>query len=413
MATSSLSQSHVQGSEYHLITSNGQNHTEEEDRNSTLSQFKWLDPLIIYSPSLVFKLPPNYRRWKLWTIALIIFVVFGMFMSVVGDFWITGQHWREYTIFAKVFLLIRGILKFCKRILSLIYFLYYFNYPWHSHANLDEISHDKEQGCNWISYITRNYNSILKILFGTILISLSISWTCAALYIQSIDTLSIVESIIFNGILYTFCAIPLQFPLFIHCIICYKYYCYLEQLIESMDGMNSNLDDIEYGNILLKYKKIRDLFKIDYNSYLKWIVILIIAEGMFEIWVGGIDPAFNPPSHSKGRMIIFVLISIAEGFITISVGCAYIMSSTVLSETFDEFIHILWRMKMKCIEKEKYHKNMPLITSIIVFAKEYPIRIDIFGVIMTRINIIYVAVAFGAAKLAAFMSVIYYENIQT
>ena len=364
------------------------------------SQFQWLDNFVLYLPLFIRILPSRQQRSKRCTIFISVFAfvlflillpcaIYYVFIYVNARF-VVDSSMKIYIIFGYI---ITTFTQFIDRGFSLIYYFYYFNYPWYSKHKYNNTNNDIQN--NWI---INNYSIILKILtFTYILAYLGNAFLGANVEksIQEINEAVYIISLLVDVILIE---TPNFLTLIIHCVICYKYHWFLKQLMAEIRN-NTNLNRVS-----MEYKVISDTFKVDYNFFLRWCVIIYATDWLLMLWSGSLNPYYHRSVHDWTitqdfvEIFAFILILI---LITL-----YVVSSSLLSETFYSFETLLWEYKKQCIGNDQELNNLSILTSLIGYCNKYPMYISFGGLVMTKKNIAVFAITFIGIRIAAQLLVV-------
>ena len=373
--------------------------------------FKWLDKWILWFPSYVVLLPSGKRRFGNRTnlcIALFIFLfVISMFCF---EIWSVFEFSDMPTIVSMCWLALTIIFE-ATRIFSLIYFYFFFDYPWHRRLDThkrDDIdvivtSFMHRESDN---IIFRNFSFILK----SFLVTASVAEIASLVTVETMSTAPDPTGMVISNVyalVYMYVAeIPNILALAIYAVVCYICCRYLEQIqgdidLDTVDGKVANLNQAFFA-----YKTLYGSFKKEYNFFLKYCIIVHAISYCVDLWFGSINTTslMNFP-HTFGSdpwvdlgLGVMVLSAYLYAILLVSV---YIVSSSMLSETFQSFQESLWRKKEECIGEESALPSQQILTSMLLYTAKYPTHIAVGGLVLTKRNIALFVVTFIATKVIA------------
>ena len=370
----------------------------EDNDDYIASKFKWLDKYMLYLPLFVTKLPstkPRAQSCKLFIWLLISFFMIycigftlGLCVAFVQN---SKEDVRIFLTMNHVFFYLNSFLTLIQRIFSLIYYYFYFSYPWYSNDKISEIfpcnqavTTTSKRNCMRI-----NYKVVLQTFLVLYFVSTIVVIVGAIVYLNMQGNI-LVYAPSFENI---FANLSFYVAMTVHAVICYKYHYYLSKIIDY------GLDDLD--ETFLRYKILYDAFKNDNNFYLKWTVLISLFKSVTGVWFGAISPLWNHNNFEDDvvRTVSYHFASTCGCLQVILSIVLYIVSSTYLSEQFERFRDVLWDEKGRIIEMKRGQREMSMMSSLILFTGKYRINISVGSLEMTKKNILLFALTFVGARI--------------
>ena len=243
-------------------------------------------------------------------------------------------------------------------VISSVYFYFQFNYPWHNQL---DVSCNTEYPAHCLNkhYKIVILSSIFVAPCVVIVIFVAFSEAFAGSFFDDFADLIWVL-----GLLCIFLRIIVV--LAIHCVICIKYYHYLQNITK-------NMDKYELKQLSIEYQTIWNGYCLDYIWTLKWSIWLMASAWIIVVWAG----------LSLSGILWIMPLGAIQLIITIPL---YVIPGYLLSEQYDELQRMLWaKFDLNIKEHNDMEKHM-MLSSLIIYTTKYPIDMKFGPLKLTRSN---------------------------
>ena len=347
--------------------------------NLLAPNFRYLDWLILYTPLHVSVHPSLKPRNRILTIFISIFVwLLNMVDLAYFCYLAVSESQRE-----KSGDIVNSIISGCNYIFwatsksfAMYYFYFHFNYPWHS-GTIKKFECNPMNPMQW----NRFYVILIVIIFAMTMIS-----DTAGTYLPytSISTAEdyyrYIAPICFE---YFWYYTPTCILFGVQCIVCIKYYGYMEQLIANTRR------EKDIMCILSKYKNICREFERDYHEWLRRSILSYLFAETVYIWI----VMFSGLKMDKWWRI-------CKYSWVISIFAAYIIPALALNAKFEQFQQAL--NEYGDILLRKGDGSLEMYNYLRIYMMESCVKIKIGKYDVTISNVIRVSLVFVLGKLAAY-----------